>query len=422
MRVYYVNQYANTPDNPGGTRHFELAQAAKKFGIGVDIFAADLQIKTRQYHRRKTPRDTRTIAESFDGIPFYWVYTRAYRTNDWRRALSMLQFSWNVYRILCRQPRPDIIIGSSPHLFAALAAERAAAHHHVPFVLEVRDIWPQTMIDMVGERTSTRFLGYVANHLYHRARRIITLAKGTEEFLAQEGIATEKFTYIPNGVPTQKFPELTPFDRLSIRVKYDLPTDKVLCVYAGAHALANGLDTVIEAAVRLQSDKRVGFVLVGDGPMKGRLVEQASNYKLTNITFLAPIPRTEIPYVLGSMDIGLLILQNVDVFRYGISPNKLFDYWAARLPVIATTPGEIGDLITTAKAGKVVEPGQPDKLCAAILDLLADGVARSESGLRGRQFVTQEFEHTLLGKRLVAMLQNMNAPTCEVRDAAHHHG
>jgi glycosyltransferase involved in cell wall biosynthesis len=319
----------------------------------------------------------------------------------------MLNFSWRVYRDLCRRAKPDAIIGSSPNLFAALAAERAAAHHRVPFVFEIRDIWPQTLVDMTGSAGLTaRVLQAMANFLYRRADHLVTLAKGTNRHLEDLGIAAAKITYIPNGIVAENFPVLDDHDRRRIRGSYGLPEQDFLCVYAGAHGRANGLDNVLNTALLLQDHPDIGFVLVGDGPSKQDLLAQAKRDGLKNVYFHDPVPKTDIPALLGSMDLGLLILQNVEVFKYGISPNKLFDYWAARLPVIATTPGEIGDLIETAKGGKQIAAEDAGALSQAVSEAASHPEHYRDMGLQGHHFVTEHFERTKLAQSLAMVLEN----------------
>ncbi|UCH26292.1 MAG: glycosyltransferase family 4 protein [Trueperaceae bacterium] len=408
MRVYYVYQNAVTPAIAGGTRHFELAQAMQQLGVETEVVATDLHLATRTYLRRKSPKDFRAIREVYEGVPFHWIYASPYDSNDTRRGLSMVTAAWNSYRLLRKLPKPDLIIGSSPFPFTAYGAERAAAFHGVPFVLEVRDIYPQTLIDMQGDKgLKVRVLERTIDHLYAKADHAIVLAKGTKEHLLERGVEEHSITYLPNGVSTELFPSMTEVQRRALRQQYGLPQDRKLFIYAGAHGDANGLDTLLEAASLLKSDQRLALVLVGDGAKKPDLKLQAEALRLDNVHFLNPLPKAVMPELLGSMDAGLLILRKVDVFRYGICPNKLFDYWAARLPVIATTPGEVAGLISSAQGGTVVEPETPELLAEAITNFTVDESSSIRLGQNGRAFVEREFERTQLAKRLADTLHTV---------------
>lgn len=409
MKVDYVNQYALTPDIPGGTRHFELAKSMQKFGIDTKIWASDLNLATRTYYRRPSFRDKSMIVEVFEGVPFQWLYTNAYQRNGLSRISNMLNFSIRVFRQLTKQPKPHIIIGSSPHLFAALAAQRAARYHNVPFVFEIRDIWPKALGDVMGKMGFlAQSLQPIAQYLYANSDHFISLAQGTTLYLQKNHrIEQNKITYIPNGIIASKFDIVSPIQRKDIRKKYKLPPEKYLCVYAGTHGRANGLETLILAANELKTNPYIAFVLVGDGPTKQSLMAKAQELQLSNIYFCDPIPKKDIPQFLGSLDLGLLILRDAEVFQYGISPQKLFDYWAARLPVIATVQGDIGQLIDNVAGGRHISPNNPSLLKETILAAFNNKNTYSEMAQSGYKYVCDNFEWTKLSEKLATALQQV---------------
>lgn len=409
MKVYYVNQYAITPDQPGGTRHYELASFMKGRGINCEIFAGDLNYTTRAYFRRASDADRRTLSEDCNGIKFHWVYASSYTKSNWQRGFSMLAYGVRVFRELIRSPRPGCIIGSSPHLFAALGAAWAATWFRVPFFVEIRDIWPQTLVDMTGRYSPIlRVFKRIEDYLYKRASKIIVLARGTEKYLLQNGVDAGKIVYVPNGVTIKGSGKPNESERRATRAKYGLPADRFLAVYSGAHGIANGLDVVLEAAARLKGDSKIGFVLVGDGPTKKDLVDQAKRLGLDNVWFLNPVPKHEIPPLLGAMSAGLMILKKVKVFEYGISPNKLFDYWAASLPVLATfTGGEIAELVRGSSSGTVIEPERADLLAETVRRWAYDTEEREleRLGANGFSEVSTGFNREVLGGRLAQSLE-----------------
>src|SRR5438477_10781615 len=173
--LVWVNQFALLPSDGGGTRHFELGRELVNKGWRVSILASDFHLHARKYTRRARRTDHRTIYEVQDGVELRWLWASPYRLNDWRRVMNWLTF----YRSVIREPgslrqSPDVVIGSSPQLFAASAAKRLARKVRVPFVFEVRDLWPESLVAAGGSRgLAYRFLDRIAAGLYRDADRIL---------------------------------------------------------------------------------------------------------------------------------------------------------------------------------------------------------------------------------------------------------
>lgn len=402
--VWWINQYAITPDLPGGTRHYDLGVELAKRGFQVKIFASDLHLALRK--RTKLGPDELYRVETRDGIEFVWVQSAEYETNNWRRTWNMLSFSRNVMRVarqLEKNGRPSVVIGSSPHPFAALAAERLAARYGSRFVLELRDLWPQALIDMGGlSEWHPAVMGMRAleKYLYARARSLIVLAQGSTKYLADRAVASNRVLFLPNGVHLGHFrPSVS---REEARREYGFTRFTV--VYAGAHGPANSLETVVHAA-KLLRDVPVEFVLVGDGPSKGRLVELAEKEGAANVRFLAPVPKRDVVNLLSAADAGVITLKKAKAFEYGISPNKLFDYMAAALPIICSVPGDTADMVREANAGLTSVPEDPVSLAASVREMMACSAGqRAEYGRDGRQYLSHHFRREVLADRLADLL------------------
>jgi lipopolysaccharide/colanic/teichoic acid biosynthesis glycosyltransferase len=400
--IYWVNQYAITPDSPGGTRHFEFSRFLTESGEDVTILASDLNLSTRQY-RRRAANDRTPIVESVDGVRFEWLYASSYEVNDWRRGFSMLWFAWSVLQQLLRVRVNDktVFIGSSPHLFAALATQLAAWWRGVPFVLEVRDLWPETLIDMTGKGgVQARVLRLIANHLYRTARAIIVLARSSKDHIGTLGFDTNKIAYIPNGIDPRAFdlnePQPSPIP---------LPQAKMVFVYAGAHGPANDLETLLRAAAELQrrNENSIHILLVGDGPSKNDLLRLAQELRLENTALHDPIQKHAIPALLSNTDAGILTLQDAPVFRFGISPNKLFDYMAAGLPVVTNVAGEVTTIVQTAQCGVSVSANDPVALADGMIALKKQLEQQPNLGAGGRKYVEEHHNRS----RLVTTLQSV---------------
>lgn len=403
--VWMINQYAITPDLPGGTRHFDFGCELVKRGHEVYIFASDINLALRK-HMKLQP-DELWRGEEIKGVRFIWVRAALYEKNDWRRAWNMLSFSWNVRRVAKQiSSKPDVIIGSSPHPFAARTAAHLAKKYGSRFLLELRDLWPQALIDMGGISENSLVasgLRLIEKQLCCEAEKIITLASGSSGYLVNRGVLPNKIVYIPNGVHLSNF-KLIDQGRDKQREQFGFIGFTI--VYTGAHGPANALETIISAAAILHKKRSdIQFVLVGDGPSKDDLVENAKERGLTNIRFLDPVPKGMIPQLLSVADAAVITLRSVDAFSYSISPNKLFDYMAAGKPVICAVPGDVGRLVERNKAGLTVEPEDAIALAEAAECLRSmDNEERLAFGQRGRDLVMREFSREVIVNRLVEIL------------------
>jgi len=204
MNIWIFNHYAITPDLPGGTRHYDLAQELVKRGHQATIFASSFHHGRHQ--EMKLASGERWKVEDVDGVRFVWIKTFAYQRNDWRRVLSMVSYMLRAWWLGRRLPKlspeigkPNVIIGSSVHLLAALAAYWVAKHHRARFIMEVRDLWPQTIIDMgkmSGRNPVIKILQILERFLYRRAKRIIILGPRMGDYICARGIEEKKLVWI----------------------------------------------------------------------------------------------------------------------------------------------------------------------------------------------------------------------------------
>ncbi|MGQ0715196.1 MAG: glycosyltransferase family 4 protein [Gemmatimonadaceae bacterium] len=395
-----VNHFALAPDMGGGTRHVELGRELVRRGWRVTIAGSDFHVLERTYVRRQGPDDKRVIDETVDGVRMRWLWSSPYARNDGKRIANWLSFARSVVRSRWSEESPDVILGSSPQLFAALAAWRVARRLGVPFVLEIRDLWPESL-GVAGRRRGPGYWGLwlLARFLYRRATRIVVLSRGVQQYLQRLGVEPTRIVYVPNGADLAAF------------TARPAPAGDVLrLVYAGAHGPANGLDVVLEAAALMRDEPRVRFLLVGDGPAKQALVAEARARALTNVEFLDPIPKARIPDLLGSCDAGLMVLKDLPLFAFGVSPNKLFDYWGAGLPVICNVSGEVAGWVREANGGVQAADGTAEALTDAIRSVTSmSAERRAELGASGRDWVRREHDRPVLAARLDAAVRPLAA-------------
>lgn len=414
MKIWILNHHAITPDAPGGTRHFDFAKELIKNGYEVVIFASSFSHRIRVDN--KLNRREKYIKENVRGVDFYWVKTSHYHGgNDWRRIVNMLSYFHNVILLGMRlKEKPDIIMASSPHLFTGLAGCILAKIRGVRFIFEIRDLWPQTLVEIGGYSNSStvvKLLRILEKFLYHKAEKIIVLMPRAADYITNLGILGNKIVWIPNGISPDRFAasgkQLS--EELVKMIENLRKNKKIIVGYTGAHGLANTLDTLIIAVQLLQKRKfnMVHFILVGEGPEKKNLIEKARAFGLSDITFCEAIPKDSMPALLNSIDIAVLPRKKSGLGKFGISTNKLFDYMASAKPIVWST-NSINNPVADANCGLTVEPGDPEALANAIIKMCSFSAGeRREMGMRGYDYVMKYHSvPVLVNKLLVAIEDN----------------
>jgi glycosyltransferase involved in cell wall biosynthesis len=401
MNIWIVNQYAIPPSQPGITRHFSFAAALNQRGHDVTLIAASFDHVTRR-ETRLSPGERFRI-EMIEGVRFLWLRTPPYEGNTTRRVWNMLVFASRLWRRCGMQELrpPDVIVGSSPHLFGAFAAWRLARAFGVPFVLEVRDLWPEVLVELGSVRPDhpvVRVLAWIERTLYRNAAQVITLWPNSPPYIAARGGHRDRIVWIPNGVALEEIhaqPLSTSAGSFTV-------------MYLGAHGLANSLHTLVDAAALLQAEgyaDKVRFRFIGDGPKKSDLIRQAQTAGLDGmVRFEAPIPKQSVDDVMAEANIFILPLHQCNLFRWGMSPNKLFDYMAAARPVVTAVDASSNPVVE-AGAGLSVPAGDAGALAEAIKTLLAmSPQERWQMGLRGRRYVEAHHDTARLAERFEACL------------------
>ena len=327
-----------------------------------------------------------------------WSYTSPNK-GFLRRILAQLSFG-------CLAPllggravgRPDVIIVESPPLFDAIAARLLAWFKRRPFIFLVSDLWPESAIQlgMLRNRLLIRLAEWLEWSTYRRASLVWAVTEGIRQSLLQRGLSEEHVFLLTNGVDTGKFRPL-PVSQARAELGWD---NKFTVIYAGTHGLAQGLETVLEAAERLRDRTDTRFVLVGDGATKAELVAQAQKHDLKNIAFLDPQPHDRMPLILAGADICLVPLRKVPLFE-GALPSKIYEAMACARPIVLGVAGEARRMIEQkADAGLAVEPENAGALVSAILYLCEHPAVAEALGRRGRSFVETRFDRKQLTSEL----------------------
>jgi glycosyltransferase involved in cell wall biosynthesis len=389
-------------------RHYYLSREWVRLGHEVTVVASSFA-----HVRTSNPRVEGPVTEEYiDGIRYLWLKTPRYHESGVGRLRNIVTFLARLFGrcgTILREFSPDIIIASSTYVLDIFPAYLMAMRSKATLVYEVRDLWPLTPV-MVGGLSrwhpfvlTLRVAEYFA---YSRADRVVSVLPHSKDYLKSKGMKAEKFVHIPNGLDPCEWPGET----------LDLPSEhartlsrlrdegRFIVGYAGAHGLAADLSTLIKAAGRLR-DHPVAVVLVGKGRRKGSLKQEAAARGLENVFFLPSVPRSGVPALLAGMDALYIGLKKYPLFRYGVSPNKLFDYLMAGKPVIyALDCGN--DIVAQVRCGISVEPEDADALAKAVEELRqTDRQERAAMGMRGRQYVIAHHDVARLARRFLEQVQ-----------------
>ena len=399
MNIWIVNHYAIPPGQPGGTRHHDLALHLMRRGHRPMIVACNFNHWSRMQHQ---PLRVGThIQTREEGVPYRWIRSTAYGSS-WQRLLNMLLFALRLQRIARWHPDvPDVVVGSSPHLLAALSAWMLARRLSVPFVLEIRDIWPLSMVEVAGlprHHPVVLIFSWIEKFLYRRADGIVSLLPGTKNHLKQRVTKFGPYLWLPNGI------NIDVIEEAPLRSE----AAPFTLLYAGSHGDANHLDTILDAADILQQNHaavRIDFI--GQGPEKPRLMSRARSMGLLNVSFENPIPKHDVYSRLAEADAFVIALKRTSLYRFGISLNKLFDYMAVGRPIIFSGFA-YANPVTIAHCGVCVPPENAQALADAIRQLASlTSEKRQTIGRRGRRYVEANHNTNLLAGTLAKYLQTI---------------
>ena len=304
--------------------------------------------------------------------------------------------------------RPDMVIATSPQLLVGLSGWWIAFWKRAPFIFEVRDLWPESL-SAVGAGTENsllhRVLGKIAGFLYRKADRIVVVTPAFKEHLiAYWKLPNEKISVVENGVESSRFaPEAAEAElkeRLGLK-------DKFVAAYIGTMGMAHGLDTLLEAASKLQkSDPDISFLLVGEGADKERVQAIVRERQLSNITFVGQQSREKIPAFIGASDVCLVLLRKTELFKTVI-PTKMLEFMSCAKPVILGVDGQARQILDEARAGITIEPENANALADAIKRLKADEAEGRTFGQNARAYIIDRCSREQSAKQYVNVLQEV---------------
>ncbi len=401
MHVAYIHQHFSTKQGKTGTRSYEMAQRLIAAGHQVTMVCGINDATSEIFNVRDRVSDL-----EIDGIRVKCI-AEAYanRMGFYQRVRAFGRFAREATRVVSGIDA-DLVFATSTPLTVGLPGMKGGRALGVPFVFEVRDLWPELPIAMgiIRNPLLKWYTRRLERRIYHAAKRIVALAPGIRDGICRTGYPTERVSLVPNGCDLDLFqPTTEPLDD----DRFGAPSDLRL-VFTGAHGLANGLDAVLDAALVLQrrGERGIRFVFIGTGGEKPRLVERSQREGIESVCWCDPMPKAELAQLLPRMDVGLMILKNITSFYYGTSPNKFFDYIASGIPVLNNYPGWLAGMIEERDCGWVVPPDDPEAFADAVVWFRDHRDALPALGQRGRVLAEEQFSREILGRQFVEAIES----------------
>ncbi len=393
---------------PGHTRQFEVSVGLVKLGWQVELFASDFNLVLRKYLK---PKKLFHLYENVRNVDVHWLWVIPYKKNNWLRILNWVSFSTHIairlipYGIYLKiiKKAPDVIVYSSPQLPAAWISLIISKILNIPFVAEIRDLWPQVLIDQAGiseDKFLVRILKLMEYSIYKNANHVIVLANGSQKYVREKGC--KNVSWLPNGPDLKQFT----YSEQKLHEEY------FKLVYFGAHGEANSLETLIQAARILETQqiykygRKIFIDLVGDGPEKQSLIREAKG--LNNLKFFDPVSKYFVPNLISEANAVIVTLKNINLYSYGVSPNKLYDAYAIGRPVITAISGAINDEVEIEGIGLTALSEDPKGLAKVIFKISnLDHKTLNEMGMKARKLAEKRYSRQLVIDKYNSILNSL---------------
>ena len=409
MKILFVSDHFPPEVNAPASRTYEHAKRWVADRADVTVITCAPNFPQGVVHDGY--RNAWRTVEYVDGIRV--VRVKSYITGNAglvRRILDYTSFMLTAFCFGLFERKPDVVVGTSPQLFAAVSAWLLSVAKQRPFVFELRDLWPASIVTVGAMKRgfTIAVLERLEIFLYRRARLIVSVTQSFKDHLVSRGIDGDKIVVVLNGVDLSRYQPQEP----SLEMQQELGIEgNFVVAYLGTHGMAHALENVLQAARLLREDPDIRFLLVGDGASKQALVQQAEAMKLSNVILRPSMPKTCMPDLWSVCDIALVHLKSDPVFA-SVIPSKIFEAFGMGIPVLIVQPdGEAADIVRAAAAGEWIDPENPEALAHAVQRLSRDGPTMRTYAENSAAAAQHHSRDRLAAEMLAAMTGLLAAPT-----------
>ena len=412
MKILYISQYFPPEMGAPAARAVELSRHWAAAGHEVTVLTGFPNHPTGVVPPEYRDKFRRLVArEQTDGINVVRTWLLPFPNRKvYERMLNYSSFCASAATTGLFLSRPDVVIATSPQLLVGLSGWWLAHWKRVPFVFEVRDLWPESLAAVgMGDANSLlhRTLAKIAGFLYRRSDLVAVVTSAFEDYLVEHWhVPREKISVIENGVETDLFVPLTREAETSLRRELNAE-GKFVVSYIGTMGMAHGLETIVAAASQLQdANPEIVFLMVGEGAEKENIIALARQRGLNNLRFVDQQPRETIPAYIASSDACLVLLKKTELFKTVI-PTKMLEFMSCARPVILGVEGQARTILEEARGGLVIEPENSDALVNAIRSLAANREKARELGRNGREHIVRKFSRDQTAEKYIRVLEHL---------------
>jgi glycosyltransferase involved in cell wall biosynthesis len=392
MKILYIHQYFTTPDQPGGTRSYWISKEFIKYGHEVTML---------------TTTNNKSKKVNIDGINVvYLKIPYSSHMGILHRLLAFIKFMLATTYFVLKSNKFDLILATSTPLTVGFPALIGKKLKKIPYVFEVRDLWPEVPIQMGAFKNKIiiKLTKWFENTIYKNAKHIVALSPGMYEGVISTGIGHEKVSMIPNMSKIDKF---WPHEKNRQFIEeFELDPDTFKVIYFGAMGIANGMDYILDAAKLLSKEIDVEFLFFGFGSMKPILQQRCIDEGISNIRFFKGEPMERLSEIVNFCDISLVTFSNLPILATN-SPNKLFDSLSAGKPIIVNSPGWTKDMVEKYNCGVYVNPENPFELSDQIIYLKNKPELCDLMGDNSRKLAENTFDKSILCKQYVNLINKI---------------
>ncbi len=383
MNILYIVQHFSGPDGTSGSRAYENVCRLSARGHQVSLLCASFE-----HGSSRDIETARALGIHVCQSPILYSQKLSFS----RRILAFARYMPWAIRTGNRLPRPDVVYASSTPLTVGEIGRRVARHHRIPFVFEVRDLWPEVPIALGVLRNPV--LQWVARRMattcYRAAAHVVALSPDMKTGILKWGVRESKVSVVPNGSDTDLFGG--PQDREATRKAFGWERGDLVCIHPGAMGMVNGLDALVDCGRRLDADgiRNIRIALVGNGALRPHLERRIREEGVCSVSIHDAVPKKEMPSLLAAADVGLVTVAAKPGLEAN-SANKFFDFLAAGLPVVINYGGWQAQVLRESGAGSAMQPGDPDGLARELVRLHGDPQVRTRMGLAARRLAEERY-------------------------------